>query len=171
MHAGALAGTPAWSACSLAGCGPALRRRPPSRLRPQRTPPRTPALPVSDLTPAQTLGILTGPRGPRGALELGYKHPVFSAKTDAPVQLRTRCESAMRGLRCGAHIGGGRCLFSTQRFAPCFLTFVRRVTRVHSQTFEGGIDSPRFLVSKLIVGSQFGGVMPVCGAGARYKLV
>ena len=43
----------------------------------------------------------------------------------------------------------GRCLFSTQRFAPCFLTFVRRV---HSQTFEGGLDAPRFLVSEWFIG-------------------
>ena len=38
-----------------------------------------------------------------------------------------------------------RCLFSSHIFAPCFSTFVRRV---HSQTFEGGIDAPHFLASE-----------------------
>ena len=38
-----------------------------------------------------------------------------------------------------------RCLFSSHTFAPYFSTFVRRV---HSQTFEGGIDAPRFLASE-----------------------
>ena len=43
-----------------------------------------------------------------------------------------------------------RCLFSSHIFAPCFLTFVRRV---HSQTFEGGIGAPRFLASEWVTGS------------------
>ena len=61
-----------------------------------------------------------------------------------------------------------RCLFSTHIVAPCFLTFVRRV---HSQTFEGGIDAPRFLVSEWVIGNQFDRVMSARDAGARYKLV
>ena len=40
-----------------------------------------------------------------------------------------------------------RYLFSTHIVAPYFLTFVRRV---HSQTFKGGIDAPRFLVSEWV---------------------
>ena len=62
----------------------------------------------------------------------------------------------------------GRCLFSTHIVAPCSLAFVRRV---HSQTFEGGIDAPRFLVSKWVIGTQFDRVMSARDAGARYKLV
>ena len=42
-----------------------------------------------------------------------------------------------------------RYLFSTHIVAPYFLTFVRRV---HSQTFEGGLDAPRFLVSEWFIG-------------------
>ena len=61
-----------------------------------------------------------------------------------------------------------RYLFSTHIVAPYFLTFVRRV---HSQTFEGGIDAPRFLVSEWIIGNQFDRVMSARDAGARYKLV
>ena len=41
-----------------------------------------------------------------------------------------------------------RYLFSSHMVAPYFLTFVRRV---HSQTFEGGIDAPRFLVSECAI--------------------
>ena len=43
-----------------------------------------------------------------------------------------------------------RCLFSTHIAVPFFLTSVRRV---HSQTFEGGIDAPRFLVSEWFIGN------------------
>ena len=61
-----------------------------------------------------------------------------------------------------------RYLLSTHIDSPCFLTFVRRV---HSQTFEGGIDAPRFLVSEWVIGNQFDRVMSARDAGARYKLV
>ena len=61
-----------------------------------------------------------------------------------------------------------RYLFSTHIVAPYFLTFVRRV---HSQTFKGGIDAPRFLVSEWVIGNQFDRVMSARDAGARYKLV
>ena len=56
-----------------------------------------------------------------------------------------------------------RYLFSTHIFAPYFLTFIRRV---HSQTFKGGIDAPRFLVSECIIGNQFDRVMSARDAGA-----
>ena len=58
-----------------------------------------------------------------------------------------------------------RCLFSISShiFAPCFSTFVRRV---HSQTFEGGIDAPRFLASEWVIGSLLDRVMPARDAGA-----
>ena len=99
---------------------------------------------------------------------------VFS-KTDVPVQLyiatytkslRARYEgpSVWRAHRAG------RCLFPTQRPSPCFLTFVRR-GRVQSQTFEGGIDAPRFLVSEWFIGIWIDRVMSARNAGARYKLV
>ena len=60
-----------------------------------------------------------------------------------------------------------RYLFSTHIVAPCFLTFVRRV---HSQTFEGDIDAPRFLASEWVnvnvIGNQLDRVMSVRDAGA-----
>ena len=61
-----------------------------------------------------------------------------------------------------------RCLFSTHIVAPCFLTCLRRV---HSETFEGGIDAPRFLVSECCIGNQFDRVMSARDTGTRYKLV
>ena len=61
-----------------------------------------------------------------------------------------------------------RYLFSTHIVSPCFLAFVRRV---NSQTFEGGIDAPRFLVREWVIGNQFDRVMSARDAGARYKLV
>ena len=60
-----------------------------------------------------------------------------------------------------------RCLFSPHIFAPCFSTFVRRV---HSQTFEGGIDAPRFLASEWFRGIRIDRVMSARDAGARYEL-
>ena len=58
-----------------------------------------------------------------------------------------------------------RCLFSSHIFAPCSLTFVRRV---HSQIFEGGIGrgAPRFLASERVIGSLIDLVMPARDAGA-----
>ena len=53
--------------------------------------------------------------------------------------------------------------FSSHIFALCFLIFVRRV---HSQTFEGGIDAPRFLTREWVIGSRIDRVMPARDAGA-----
>ena len=56
-----------------------------------------------------------------------------------------------------------RYLFSTHIVAPCFLTFVGRV---HSRTFEGGIDAPRFLASEWMIGNRIDRVMSERDAGA-----
>ena len=61
-----------------------------------------------------------------------------------------------------------RYLFSTHIVTPYFLTFVRRV---HSQTFEGGIDAPRFLVNEWVIGNRIDRVMLARDAGARCKLI
>ena len=72
----------------------------------------------------------------------------------------------MRGLGYGSRAyREERYLFSTHIAAPYFLTFVRRA-RVHSQTFKGGIDAPRFLVSEWVIGNQFDRVMSARDAGA-----
>ena len=57
----------------------------------------------------------------------------------------------------------GRYLFSTHIISPYFLTFVRRV---NSQTFEGGIGTPRFLAREWIIGNRIDRVMSECNAGA-----
>ena len=80
-------------------------------------------------------------------------------KTNVPVQLRNRCESAMRGLWYSSQIEGG--------VAPCFLIFVRRV---HSQTFEGGLGAPRFLASGWFIGIRVDHVRSASHPGTRYKL-
>ena len=119
-------------------------------------------------------GCLLAPKNQRSSHAVGPRprnraiSACFFLKTDVPVQLRNRCESAMRGLGCGAHIERSVASSRLTRFAPCFLTFVRRV---HSQTFEGGIDAPRFLVSEWFIGIRIDRVMSARDAGARYKLV
>ena len=49
-----------------------------------------------------------------------------------------------------------RYLFSTHRFPPCFLTFVRPV---HSNTFGGGLGAPRFFASEWLTCIQLDRVM------------
>ena len=100
----------------------------------------------------------TAVQGPR---DFWYRRPRAAVKSP-----RKRAEGPWVWLA----YRGGRCLFSTHIVAPCFLTFVRR-DRVHSQTFEGGIDTPRFLVSEEVVGNRCDRVMSARGSGARYKLV
>ena len=56
-----------------------------------------------------------------------------------------------------------RCIFSSRIPPPCFLTVVRRV---HSQAFEGGIGTPRFLASEWVVGSIIDCTMLARDAGA-----
>ena len=56
-----------------------------------------------------------------------------------------------------------RYLFSNHIAAPCCLTFVRRV---RSQTFEGGIGTPRFLAGEWVIGNQMDCVMSERDAGA-----
>ena len=63
----------------------------------------------------------------------------------------------------------GRCPVSTHIAALYFpiITFAI-VRRVHSQTFEGGIDigTPRFLASGWVIGNQIDRVMSECDTGA-----
>ena len=54
-------------------------------------------------------------------------------------------------------------LFSTHRFAPHFLTFVRRV---HSETFEGGLDAPHFFASEWVICIRIDRVISARDAGA-----
>ena len=78
----------------------------------------------------------------------------WGVKTDAPVQPRNRCESAMRGLGCGSRIGRSSSASATYFSfigapGPCFLAIVRRV---RCQTHEGGIGAPYFLASGWVMG-------------------
>ena len=83
-----------------------------------------------------------------------------SYETDAPVQLRKRHEGPWVWLADREE----RRPFSTHRFAPCFLTFVRRV---HSHTFERGIGAPGPLTGGWFIGVRVDRVMPARDAGAR----
>ena len=68
------------------------------------------------------------------------------------------------GLGNGAHYYRSECyLFSTHRFAPCFLTFVRRG---HSETFEGGLGAPRFFASEWVICTRINRVMLERDTGA-----
>ena len=58
----------------------------------------------------------------------------------------------------------GRCLFSALIGVPCF-RILAFVPSVHSQTFEGGLDAPRFLASGQLMGIRVDRVMSACGAG------
>ena len=90
------------------------------------------------------------------------QQPGGTEKTDAPVQLRNRRDCAMRGLGYDARIE--RSVTSSQLTGPppCFLTFVRRV---HSETFEEGLDTPRFFASEWIICGQIDCVLLALSAG------
>ena len=100
--------------------------------------------------------------GPRGILIKPTSPRRAAAKS---LRIRRRYEGPWVLLAYRAE----RCIFSTHIGAPCFLTFARRV---HSQTFEGGIDTPRprtrarFLASEWVIGILIGRVMSARDAGA-----
>ena len=63
-----------------------------------------------------------------------------------------------------ARVSGGPLHSPSHPIPPCFLTLVRQV---HSQTFEEGISTPRFLASERIVCIRIDRITPVRDAGAR----